>query len=100
MSGFTQILVKGKNFVEFGFGKAKCIFNGTLETNATVTDSTTLYCDSPILENSNGDLWYNVSVSLDGEYKSNATQKFYYYDKIEIESVSPWMGPIKGLTEV
>jgi len=41
-----------------------------------------------------------VSVSLDGEYKSNATQKFYYYDKIEIESVSPWMGPIKGLTEV
>ena len=100
MSGYTQILVKGKNFVEFGFGKAKCIFNGTFETNATVTDSTTLYCDSPILENSNGDLWYNVSVSLDGEYKSNATQKFYYYDKIEIESISPWMGPIKGLTEV
>lgn len=28
--GFTQFTLHGKNFVEFGFGTAKCIFNGTI----------------------------------------------------------------------
>ena len=38
VGGYTQFLVKGKNFIEFGYGKAKCIFNGTIFMNATVLD--------------------------------------------------------------
>ena len=38
VTGYTQIIVKGKNFVEMGFGRVKCIFNGTA-MNATVIDS-------------------------------------------------------------
>jgi IPT/TIG domain len=65
--------VRGKNFIEFGFGKAKCVFNNTYYTNATVTDPNTLYCDSPPLDSLSGDTWYNVSVSLDGDQVSNST---------------------------
>jgi len=92
--------VRGRNFIEFGFGKARCIFNGTYEMNATVTDPTTLYCDTPPLDSQTGDTWYNVSVSLDGEYRSSASAKFAYYDQLTLNSLSPWLGPLDGKTEV
>jgi hypothetical protein len=98
--GYTQILLHGKNFVEFGFGTAKCIFNGTIYMNATVVDKTKLYCDSPPLESTTGDMFYNISVTLDGDYVSPATQNFVYYDEPVIESVSPWLGPVSGATAV
>lgn len=98
--GFTQILVRGKNFIEFGFGKAKCVFNNTYYTNATVTDPNTLYCDSPPLDSLSGDTWYNVSVSLDGDQVSNSTQNFTYYDDPIIQKLSPWNGPLTGDTIV
>lgn len=48
--------------------------------NATVIDSTTLYCDSPPLESNEGTLFYNVSVTLDGgDFISNASAEFRYY---------------------
>jgi len=40
--------------------------------NATVIDSNTIICDSPMLESLNGDMWYNVSVTLDGNDYSNS----------------------------
>jgi hypothetical protein len=51
VTGYTQLLLKGENFIKtgFGFGKAKCIFNNTVRMNATIIDETTLYCDSPPL---------------------------------------------------
>lgn len=54
--GGTAITVKGKNFLEFGFGKARCYFNGTNPMNATVINSETLVCDSVPLDMSNGEL--------------------------------------------
>jgi len=45
--GYTQIEVRGQNFVDLGSNKAMCVFNKTTFTNATVMDDTLLYCDSP-----------------------------------------------------
>jgi hypothetical protein len=97
--GFTQITLKGKSFVEIGFGVAKCIFNNEFHMNATVLDSNTLVCDSPPLDSANTDSFYNVSVTLDGDFVSRATGKFYYYDNPTIDSVLPWLGPMAGNTE-
>lgn len=47
--------------------------------NATVIDSTKMVCDSPPLESVNPEMWYNISVSLDGEFVSDATSLFKYY---------------------
>ena len=99
ISGYTQITVRGKNFVEQGFGLAKCIFNGTYHMNATVLDANTMVCDTPPLETVSGDKWYNISVTLDGDYVSNATGRFSYYEQPQIESVSPWLGPMIGNTD-
>jgi hypothetical protein len=49
-SGFTQIEVTGKNFVDLGRNTALCIFNETIYTNATVFSENQLYCDSPPFE--------------------------------------------------
>lgn len=46
--GYTQITVKGKNFIDMGFGKAKCLFNGTA-MNATIVDAENIKCSSPKL---------------------------------------------------
>lgn len=104
VKGSTQIKVKGSSFIENnGFGKAKCLFNNTYYTNATVLDSMTMYCDSPMLDLSDsetGDYFYNISVSADGEAFSNATATFTYYDQPVIESVSPWLGPMTEKTVV
>ena len=98
--GFTQITVRGKNFIEQGFGKAKCIFNETIRMNATVVDEQTIICDSPFLDSINGDQWYNVAVTLDGDYVTSAIGKFFYYRNPTITSISPWLGPMSGDTNV
>ena len=36
VSGYTQIEIVGKNFIDMGFGKAKCVFNDTIWMNATI----------------------------------------------------------------
>jgi hypothetical protein len=93
-------LIHGKNFQEFGFGKAKCIFNGTYYMNATVVDKSKIYCDSPKLISENGAMWYNVSITTDGQYISQATANFTYYEDPVITVVDPWVGPLQGKTPV
>jgi len=77
---------------------AKCVFNNTIRMNATVVDEQTMVCDSPFLDSINGDQWYNVSVTLDGDYVTNATGKFFYYRNPTLTSISPWLGPMSGDT--
>lgn len=36
--GYTQITVKGKNFIDMGLNKAKCIFEGKKAMNVTIID--------------------------------------------------------------
>ena len=45
--GYTQITVRGKNFIDLGHNKIMCVFNETIFTNATIMDNTLVYCDSP-----------------------------------------------------
>jgi len=47
--GYTQITVKGKNFVEMGFSMAKCVFNNTVHMNTTIINEETLLCSTPPL---------------------------------------------------
>ena len=85
--------------MEFGVGKAKCIYNSTYHMNATVLDFNTMVCDTPPLESQNGDMHYNVSVTLDGDFISNATANFKYYQQPTIETITPVRGPLSGGTQ-
>jgi large repetitive protein len=98
VEGFTQITVRGKNFVEFHFGQAKCIFNETMYMNATVLNSDTLVCDAPVLDTTNPEMWYKVAVTLDGTYVTNTTGIFRYYREPTMSAISPVRGPISGGT--
>lgn len=103
ISGGTQIKLKGEAFIEPGFGLAKCVFNETYYTNATVVDNTTLYCDTPELNNDDegfDDMYYRVYVSLDGENFSDDSVVFNFYDDLKITEVNPWLGPMRGGTQV
>lgn len=79
IDGYTQFDIIGKNFEEQGVGFAKCIFNNTIHMNATVLHSKAVVCDSPPLESTNGDMWYNISVTLDGISIATSQNKFKYY---------------------
>ena len=68
--------------------------------NATVVDKTKIYCDSPKLISENGAMWYNVSITTDGQYISKATANFTYYEDPVIQKVDPWLGPLTGNTPV
>jgi len=99
VEGYTQFVVTGKNFIEQGFGQAKCVFNETIFMNATVINPTTMVCDSPALDSVNPEMWYNVSVTLDGgAFVSNATGIFRYYHEPTLSDVTPWLGPLEGGT--
>lgn len=95
-------MLKGEAFIEPGYGLAKCVFNQTYYTNATVFDNTTLYCNTPelLMEDDADIMFYKVYVSLDGENFSDDSVDFKYYDDIEIKEVIPWLGPMKGGTDV
>lgn len=106
--------MNGKNFIDMGFGKVKCIFNNTHIMNATIMEQDIIKCDSPELPNNlgfsdfsagqlfsdfNGAPFYNVSITLNGkEISGNAKIKFYYYVNPSIASVTPNIGPMKGGT--
>jgi hypothetical protein len=105
VTGYTQITLIGKNYIDMGFGKVKCYFNGTYAMNATIVDSETILCDSPPLpigegfEMVNGSApWYNISISLNGKEFVTAKTKFVYYVDPTIKSVTPSFGPISGGT--
>lgn len=102
ISGGTQIKLHGEAFLEPAFGLAKCVFNETYYTNATVVDNTTLYCDTPelVMDDYAEEMIYKVYVSLDGENFSDDAVIFRYYDDMKIKEVHPWLGPMRGGTEV
>ena len=102
--GYTQITVKGKNFVNMGLNKAKCIFNGKKAMNVTIINETTLMCSSPPLTRSESlmpalDMRHNVEITLNGAESTENHVKFGYYPDPEIAQVldSP-RGPVIGGT--
>jgi hypothetical protein len=87
-----------------GFGKAKCIFNGTF-MNATIVDSSTIKCSSPKLTEDQESLeakwmYMNVQVTLNAQEASDSMARFNYYPELEITSTfDSEMGPITGNTQ-
>lgn len=73
-SGFTQIEVRGSNFIDLGHDKTMCVFNETIFTNATIMDDTWIMCDSPAFQNSQGyslintlaNNFYTLRLTIDG----------------------------------
>lgn len=104
VTGYTQITVFGKNFLDMGFGKVKCIFNLTYVMNATIMEQDVIKCDSPPLPPSQGYSetggvpFYNISVTLNGKEISESKLKFIYYIDPSIKSITPGLGPLKGNT--
>lgn len=102
--GYTQITVKGKNFIDMGLNKAKCIFNGKKQMNVTIIDDQTLKCSSPPLTRSESlmpalDMRHTLEVTLNGAETTENHIKFAYYPDPEINKVldSP-RGPVSGGT--
>ena len=107
LSGYTQLLVSGENFVDLGHDSAVCVFNKTIKTNATVVSEQEILCDSPSLLNKQGysdvpdgkTAFYKVDVSIDGGLQTSDSQAvFKYYREPKITGVTPSSGPIKGGT--
>lgn len=106
--GFTQITVRGRNFIDMGHNKALCVFNKTIFTNATIMDAETIKCDSPSLFNSQGYsmmkdelIWYYVEITIDGGREvAGPAFKFMYYKDPKLTDIVPGSGPIKGNTTV
>lgn len=72
VTGYTQITVFGKNFIDMGFGKVKCIFNGTIYMNATIMEEDIIKCDSPPLPpnfgfSDEGAPFYYIGLTLNGK---------------------------------
>lgn len=88
--GYTQIVVKGKNFVNMGINKAKCIFNGKKAMNVTILDESTLLCSSPPLSRSESlmtwqDMRHTVEITLNGAETTSSGIRFMYYPDPEID---------------
>lgn len=110
-TGFTQLEIHGHNYVDLGQNKARCVFNNSIYTYATIYSQEVLYCDSPPFMNKmgysligqngpNGD-FYNVSVTLDGGNDlSEVAMLFHYYKQPKVIDVTPDSGPIGGQTPV
>lgn len=106
-SGYTEITVFGKNFINLGLGNVHCVFNRTVHMNATVMEHDIIQCDSPPAvgwyksnENSNEPKFYYVEITLDGVLYGGPPQKFTYYKDPDITAISPNLGPIEGGTEI
>lgn len=104
VTGYTQVTLFGKNFLDMGFGKVKCAFNGTIFMNATILETDIIKCDSPPLppnfgySESGAAPFYYISVTLNGREFTNTSIKFIYYIDPVIKSVSPNKGPLRGGT--
>jgi len=102
--GQTQITVTGKNFVDLGFGVAKCVFNNTRRTNVTIIDDSTLLCSSPALFNFEAslvprDMVFHLAVTMDGKTTTQHYATFAYYNDPQIFAVrNSNVGPVNGNT--
>jgi len=68
--------------------------------NATILNPGMMVCDSPPLDTIRQDKYnfYNVSVSMDGGFITNATGIFRYYKDPIMKDVDPGLGPLTGKT--
>jgi hypothetical protein len=103
VTGYTQLTIVGKNFIDMGFGKVKCIFNNTIQMNATIMDETLIKCDSPPLEQGhqtegNTAPFYFVSLTLNGREFTENKYKFQYYIDPKMKIIWPNTGPMSGNT--
>ena len=102
--GQTQLTVIGSSFIESGFGRAKCVFNNTRYTNATVVNSEKLYCSTPKLTDFEAslpwqDMKYVVRVTMNGEHLTDGSGEFaYYHDPEIINTRDSNIGPVSGGT--
>lgn len=102
--GYTQITVKGKNFMNLGLNRAKCIFHGKKPMNVTIIDENTIICSSPPLTRSESlmpylDMRHTVEVTLNGAETTDNRVKFAYYPDPEISAVlDSNLGPVQGGT--
>ena len=104
-SGYTQITVYGRNFINLGLGSVHCVFNRTVHMNATVMEHDIIKCDSPpafewYKTDSKEPRYYYLEITLDGTLYGGPPQKFTYYKEPEITGIEPNMGPIEGGTEI
>jgi len=104
VTGYTEIAVKGKNFMNLGFGLAKCVFNGTYYMNATIVNEERIDCSTPPLTLEQQSLppqymFYYVAVTLNGNENTEELMKFAYYPELIISSVEDAdLGPVSGGT--
>jgi IPT/TIG domain len=103
VTGYTQITVFGKNFLNMGFGKAKCVFNNTIYMNATIMEDNIIKCDSPPLPDMMGFSgerapFYNISLTLNGKELSSSNLTFIYYIDPVLKYIHNKKGPIRGGT--
>jgi hypothetical protein len=103
VTGYTQITLFGKNFINMGFSKVKCIFNNTIWMNATILEQDIIKCDSPPLPpnfgfSEAGAPFYYIGITLNGKEMINSTIKFIYYIDPVIKSITPNKGPLRGGT--
>jgi hypothetical protein len=121
LSGYTQLAVIGQNFIDLGRDQILCAFkqedssNFYLDggkqpvvlTNASIINSTFVYCDSPSLLNKQGyaieadNAWFDVYITLDGGTTlSDSNGRFEYYSEPFIYDLQPALGPMNGGTIV
>lgn len=103
-TGYTQLTVRGQNFADMGFGKVKCVFNGTTFMNATILDEHTIKCSSPPLTVNQAALepayaFHQVAVTLNGRELTQELIRFSYYPELRLDAVEESnLGPISGGT--
>ena len=103
--GYTQLVIYGQNFIDPGFDKAYCVFNGKIFMNATVFEPDKIKCSSPSVLNMQGVnerkvAFYDVAITLNKRDTSGPAKRFYYYKEAALKSVTPSAGPIDGGTLV
>lgn len=103
ITGYTQITIIGRNFIDMGFGKVKCSFNNTL-MNATIVNEQTIKCSSPRLteDQESVDTPYLksfVKVTLNGREFTLEELQFNYYPELKITKVNRNNGPVSGNTK-
>jgi hypothetical protein len=103
-TGYTQIEVTGKNFVNTGPELVYCLF-GDIKTPATVISTTTIACDSPdIHDNSslNTRVSFPVYITLNDKdlSKSAGPITFSYYNFHRLSHLTPLSGPVSGNSTV
>lgn len=101
-TGYTQVVVTGKNFAYIDPETVKCNFGGVEFTPATIISETEIRCDSPDihLKPYYKQIYFNFSVTLNGEDMSTSasTLKFSYYEFQSLSRIYPKSGPIEGGT--